>query len=150
MRRLTPNLSLAVLMLGTGLGIGLGLSGAPTRGIATDGQIRGTMNIVEGGTTYRLHPGTAVVGIEWRDRMIRTLSVSSGHTFQVSIPPGRYTVFIRYVHDPGSPAADCLRTRQPNGLMANMPTLVPTSAVEVVTEHSAHINFSCIIVNGIG
>ena len=36
MRRLTPYVLLAVLVLGTGLGVGLGLSGAPSPSSTTD------------------------------------------------------------------------------------------------------------------
>jgi hypothetical protein len=149
-RRLAPYLLLAVLVLGTGLGIGLGLTGAPTRAIETDGQVCGTVNILVGGTTYRPYPGTAVVGVEQKDRLIRTLSVSSGHSFHVSVPPDRYRVLIGCVPLSSSPCAGCERTGQVNGLMSRTPSFVPTSAIVVETNRSVNVNFSCVVDSALG
>jgi hypothetical protein len=150
MRRLIPYFLLAVLVLGTGLGMGLGLAGSPTGRIETDGEIRGTVNILVGGTTYHPRPGTVIVSVEQEDRLIRTLSVSSGHSFRVSVPPGRYRVLIGCVPLSSSPCAGCERTRQVNGLMTRTQTLVPTSAVVVETDRSVNVNYSCVVDPGLG
>jgi len=146
-RRLTPYLLLAVLMLGTGLGIGLGLSEAPTGVIEADGQINGTVNIVVGGATYRPYSGTTFVSFWREDRPVQTVSVSSGHEFQVWLPPGRYGILIGCAPVTCDP---CLRTEQPNGLLLRRSSIVPTSEIGVGPSLSVEVNFSCIVHSALG
>jgi len=110
MRRLTPYLLLAILMLGTGLGIGLGLSEASSTSNPSASQQRTTMGVIVGHEVIEIcsalcvkrPPSSTEVELRAHGEVVGSEYVPGGKSFRFTFKPGRYMFF-----DASLPFATC-------------------------------------------
>jgi hypothetical protein len=115
------------------------LAGCSTQ--ASTGTIMGRLDILEGGSAYRMVPGNGKLVIHQGSQLVATERVLSGHPFEISLPTGTYTVTSSALNAP------CQLGAVPAALPQQGPVTV---TVTVTADKASRVEWSCPIPSAIG
>jgi hypothetical protein len=110
-------------------------------GSQASGSITGSLHILEGGTAYHTVAGSGKLVIREGNRLVATKQVSSGHSFDISLPIGTYKVSAT------APDARYQSGTDPATLQQQGPATV---TVTVTANKTSTVGWSCPIQSAIG